>query len=657
MSVLREKMQEINKLKDKLSEYEEEIERWKGLYEGQAIREKELRKNVGNKYQMSRTQIDARQKALDILEKSSQLDELDQAYKDQKSQLSSMMEKLDELTKQRCHFEEEEQKLKQQTSKLETENKTLKCQLNDIITEVTQKSVELSKVQKCLEIREKELNDLQESYNNLKTQTSTDVVEKDNKIKNLENRIAKGESSHSDLANSEDDWMGDCLKEGRDKSSEINALATLVGSLNEKLERKDKELTSCKLVAEETMDELKQKIRNLESNLEKYQNEERSNDQLDALKQRNSYLEKELENVRGQLTSAKRSKETRPTWRRSNDTKTEERSRNTEKEFRQKEARYESQLADLQEERDQLQSELLIKDDECAQVSLCLDEALKNTNDLKQQIKTLELELGEKVNVGGLRIKSGEVQGMTGSVEIMEALRRELEQSREHNKHVDDELQERNDTISGLRNEVRQKDDELKRYRTKLVQFEENNKLADRKRMIDVTSNRNDYHHTTKDSYKNSFSHKTRLKELDDQLKLREDLERISLEENESLRRQINEKDLRIKTLQQKLVDLKKAFQRELKSSSVDCLEINGTTEKYNVKTGLLVSSSTQTDNEELEYLDMNFKYLKHVIIKYMCSTNEKSRQMLPIVGHLLRLSPKELDLIKDTFEWKLPLD
>ena len=44
-------------------------------------------------------------------------------------------------------------------------------------------------------------------------------------------RLAKGDSCHSDLANSEDDWMNDCLKEGRDKSSEINALATLVGFL------------------------------------------------------------------------------------------------------------------------------------------------------------------------------------------------------------------------------------------------------------------------------------------------------------------------------------------------------------------------------------------------------------------------------------------
>ena len=38
---------------------------------------------------------------------------------------------------------------------------------------------------------------------------------------------------------------------------------------------------------------------------------------------KNSYLEKELENVRGQLTSAKRSKENRATWRRSSDAKVE----------------------------------------------------------------------------------------------------------------------------------------------------------------------------------------------------------------------------------------------------------------------------------------------------------------------------------------------
>ena len=43
----------------------------------------------------------------------------------------------------------------------------------------------------------------------------------------------------------------------------------------------------------------------------------------------------------------------------------------------------------------------------------------------------------------------------------------------------------------------------------------------------------------------------------------------------------------------------------------MECVEVNGTTENYknNVQAALLVSCSTQTDNEDFEYLDMNFKY------------------------------------------------
>lgn len=563
------------------------------------------------------------------------------------------------MKKVQSRFEVEEQKLKQQASNLETENKTLKDQLNEIITELTQKSVELSKVEKCLELREKELNEFQETHKSFKTKTSTEISEKEEQIKSLESRLANKDSSNGDDAKSEDDWLGDGLKEGRDRSSEINALATLVGSLNEKLERKDKELTSCKRVAEETIEQLKQKVKSLEDELEKMQHQEEdensSNDQLDALRQRNSYLEKELENVRAELTSAKRSKDNRPSWRRTSDVKPEERPRFTEKEFRQKEARYESQLADLQEERDQLQSELLVKDDECGQVSLGLEDALKNTSDLKKQIRKLEEALEEKTIVPALRVQPAvEGSSTTANVEIMEALRREWEESREHNRHLNDILHERDDTIHSLRDDLKQKDEEFLRCKTKLLQFEDNNRLADRKRMAELSSSE-DYSY--KDSYKQTVALKTRLKEAQAQLRLREDVENIGLQENESLRKQMNERDVKIKALQQKLLDLKKAFQRELKSSSIDCVEVNGTTENNKNNVGLLVSSSTQTDNDDLEYLDMNFKYLKHVIIKYMCSSNEKSRQMLPILVHLLRLTPKETGLIQDTFEWKLPLD
>ena len=41
-------------------------------------------------------------------------------------------------------------------------------------------------------------------------------------------RLAKSDSCHSEMSNNGDNWMNDFVKEGRDKSSEINALATLV---------------------------------------------------------------------------------------------------------------------------------------------------------------------------------------------------------------------------------------------------------------------------------------------------------------------------------------------------------------------------------------------------------------------------------------------
>ncbi|XP_046844186.1 putative leucine-rich repeat-containing protein DDB_G0290503 isoform X3 [Xenia sp. Carnegie-2017] len=517
-----------------------------------------------------------------------------------------MMEKLDELSKQRCDYEEQEQILKQQTSKLETENKTLKSQLNEIITEVTQKSVELRKVEKRLEMREQELSELQELYNNLKSRRSVEISTEDNEFESSETRLRKSERSFLDAEQAaENDAQTNVFsKIGNETSSEMNALATLVASLNEKLERKDKELTSCKRVAEETIEELNEKIKTMQSKSVKPQNEPVLNDQLDALKQRNSYLEKELESVRSQLTHARRLKDNRPAWRRSCDTKLEERSRHVENDFRQREAKYESQLADLQEERDQLHSDLLIKDEECAQISMCLDEALNNTNDLKQQIQCLETALEEKACTNNTRIKSLDASNRTGNVEIMEALHRQLEQCKEENRHLEEELQERNDVNVSLKHKLKESDEELKTYKIKLSQFEENNKLADRQRIIDMKSSKND------------------------------------LNENDVLRKQIIEKDLKIKNLQAKLVDIKRALQRELKSS-VDC--VDGTTENHtdNTRIALLVSTSTQTDNEDLEYLQMNFKYpfqflviltnmlaislyLKHVIIKFMCSTNEK---------------------------------
>lgn len=71
LSVLREKTQVIGKLQNKLSEYKEEIEKWRELYEEQSLKKQELSKVAETKNQLSHYEINAKQKAVDILEKSS----------------------------------------------------------------------------------------------------------------------------------------------------------------------------------------------------------------------------------------------------------------------------------------------------------------------------------------------------------------------------------------------------------------------------------------------------------------------------------------------------------------------------------------------------------------------------------------------------------
>ncbi|CAI9580712.1 unnamed protein product, partial [Staurois parvus] len=85
--------------------------------------------------------------------------------------------------------------------------------------------------------------------------------------------------------------------------------------------------------------------------------------------------------------------------------------------------------------------------------------------------------------------------------------------------------------------------------------------------------------------------------------------------ENRELEQQIAEKNKTIKQLQQRMVELKKTLQKELKLKPEP--EVTDVREKPNpdpLTTSLTVTSSSDlTDSRE-----MNFEYLKHVVLKFM---------------------------------------
>ncbi|XP_031779255.1 golgin subfamily A member 1 isoform X2 [Nasonia vitripennis] len=151
---------------------------------------------------------------------------------------------------------------------------------------------------------------------------------------------------------------------------------------------------------------------------------------------------------------------------------------------------------------------------------------------------------------------------------------------------------------------------------------------------------------------------------LDEALQKNQDYEKIkqdtvALEGNEKvlktslsdLEEQLSEKNKTIKILQQRLADMKKTLQRELRvpSSSLDS-DAEPSAAILNPSSSKTVTAKHSNSRED----DVNFKYLKHVLIKFLTSREYEALHLTRAVATLLHFSPEEERLLQETLEWKM---
>uniref|UniRef100_A0A8C5QNG3 Golgin subfamily A member 1 n=1 Tax=Leptobrachium leishanense TaxID=445787 RepID=A0A8C5QNG3_9ANUR len=121
--------------------------------------------------------------------------------------------------------------------------------------------------------------------------------------------------------------------------------------------------------------------------------------------------------------------------------------------------------------------------------------------------------------------------------------------------------------------------------------------------------------------------------------------------ENREMEQQIAEKNKTIKQLQQRMAELKKTLQKELKIKPEH--ETNETREKQN--TELATLPLTVTNNSDLnDSREINFEYLKHVVLKFMSATETEAFHLIKAVSVLLNFSVEEENLLKETLEYKM---
>ncbi|XP_073980021.1 uncharacterized protein isoform X3 [Rhodnius prolixus] len=148
---------------------------------------------------------------------------------------------------------------------------------------------------------------------------------------------------------------------------------------------------------------------------------------------------------------------------------------------------------------------------------------------------------------------------------------------------------------------------------------------------------------------KNISELSTQIGKLQEELEAKE-LKQIDEEHFKSnlmrLEEQLFEKNKAIRVLQQKLADVKKTLQREFKvtdnGSSADVIS------NHNTISGPPISNKSNGDNE------VNFLYLKHVIMKFLTSREYEALHLTKAVATLLKLSAEEECLLKDTIDWKM---
>jgi len=572
-----------------------------------------------------------------LKEKNQQIEHLDNAYLEQKGELAALQERLDDLARARTKYESRDKQQQSRVDTLEKEKNSLRDELTNTVNELTQKSLQLDRAEKSLRQLEEELANLRQTHTLYKNKVSMELEQKEGettqlkeRLGDLQQRLEDSKLSGNDQVKAmekEREQLENRLRESRDQLNElrtnsndrINTLGSLVSTLNERLERKETELTECKRKYDQDDESWRSKNFQLEQELTRMQRETKSG-RLSS--------EEHTANLEGQLMRLEAAREREKTEMQ---TKLDQ-LKIIENEYSRQEDSYKQQIADLEEEKEQLQNELMSKAEENRHVSLCLEDAMKETNELKSQVDS----------------PSHFTSNL--SPEAMESLKEELSNTKARYQNAEEVLKQRDKAIAELRRTVAEKEDLLNRSTTKIRQYEENNRYLGNDRI---------YGSENRDSQRVITNLKERLKELEEQLQEREMLQldenelRDLRKDNSRLETDLEDKDKKIKLLQAKIIELKKAFQRELKMAAPggEAMQRSPGTPNGDV----IEHSDDEKDRQE--YLEVNFKYLKHVVLKYMCSTNKQSRQLINVIGHLLRFTPKESACVKEAMEWKLPLD
>ncbi|GAB0087684.1 golgin subfamily A member 1 [Sergentomyia squamirostris] len=122
----------------------------------------------------------------------------------------------------------------------------------------------------------------------------------------------------------------------------------------------------------------------------------------------------------------------------------------------------------------------------------------------------------------------------------------------------------------------------------------------------------------------------------------------------DSLTTEVNEKNKIIKQLNQRLGDMKKTLQQEIKSNNnVSSGSASTNHIQATLQEKIPVMGEIKLTDGAIVMDEVNFKYLKHVIFKFLTSREVEARHLIRAVSTLLHLTGEEEKALHETLDWK----
>uniref|UniRef100_A0A8D8PW90 Golgin subfamily A member 1 n=1 Tax=Cacopsylla melanoneura TaxID=428564 RepID=A0A8D8PW90_9HEMI len=340
---------------------------------------------------------------------------------------------------------------------------------------------------------------------------------------------------------------------------------------------------------------------------------------------------------------------------------------------------YKSKLVRYQEDKDQLEQYqlqemskikhlLLAKEKECSENAVTLKENLAIIESLKHEITRLR-PLEEQIsNYESSTESSDSNEKYHEMVKELEELKMKFEYSEIQSSHTNEQLKIDVQSLMRLLEDEKLKVKELEQtldeeQRQRDEAFLRNAQMSQTIQLAQCDL-RNSQQENDELLVKLSQFELASKRKNSDVEKLKVELTELRSQMNNKtstseLENELSEKNKTIRMLQQRLTDMKKTLQEELRNHTTS----NGSTraspsESRNHTSGedtppVVQPVSSSSNGVRTSEEDVNFKYLKHVIIKFLTCREYEAQHLTRAVSVLLRLSAEEEQHLRDTLDMR----